>query len=96
MPIADSYRVTERVLEGGDMWNTKEGLKTRGSQRQIPLVGASLWAAKRIKETNSHAVYAFPRYNTTSIRPSVSIRFLVILKLSYPIGASEKAAADNS
>jgi integrase len=25
------------------------GLKTRGSQRQIPLVGASLWAAKRVK-----------------------------------------------
>ena len=24
-------------------------LKTRGSQRQIPLVGASLWAAQRIK-----------------------------------------------
>ena len=42
------------------------GLKTKGSQRQIPLVGASLWAAKRIKETNSHRVYAFPRYNTTS------------------------------
>ena len=42
------------------------GLKTRGSQRQIPLVGASLWAAKRIKETNSDAVYAFPRYNNTS------------------------------
>ena len=29
MPIADSYRVTERVLEGGDMWSTKEGLKGR-------------------------------------------------------------------
>ena len=42
------------------------GLKTKGSQRQIPLVGASLWAAKRIKETNSHPVYAFPRYNNTS------------------------------
>ena len=42
------------------------GLKTKGSQRQIPLVGTSLWAAKRIKETNTHPVYAFPRYNTTS------------------------------
>ena len=27
MPIADSYRVTERVLEGGDMWSTVEGRK---------------------------------------------------------------------
>ena len=29
MPIADSYRVTGRVLEGVDMWSTKEGLKRR-------------------------------------------------------------------
>ena len=27
MPIADSFRVTERVLEGGDMWSTGEGLR---------------------------------------------------------------------
>ena len=40
-------------------------LKTKGSQRQIPLVGASLWAAQRIK-TNPHQTFAFPRYNTTS------------------------------
>ena len=40
-------------------------LKTRGSQRQIPLVGSSLWAAQRIKN-NPHHTYAFPRYNTTS------------------------------
>ena len=29
MPIADSYRVTERVLEGGDMMSTGEGRKRR-------------------------------------------------------------------
>ena len=40
-------------------------LKTRGSQRQIPLAGASLWAAKRIKASPHHN-FAFPRYNTTS------------------------------
>ena len=40
-------------------------LKTKGSQRQIPLVGASLWAAKRIK-ANPHHIFAFPKYNTTS------------------------------
>ena len=28
-------------------------LKTKGSQRQVPLVGASLWAAQRIKQTAS-------------------------------------------
>ena len=36
-------------------------LKTKGSQRQVPLVGASLWAAKRIRENASSCV-AFPRY----------------------------------
>ena len=40
------------------------GLKTRGSQRQIPLVGASLWAAKRVKESNAASPYAFPRYTS--------------------------------
>ena len=29
MPIADSYRVTERALDGRDMWSTEEGLKGR-------------------------------------------------------------------
>ncbi|MDA9023354.1 tyrosine-type recombinase/integrase [Alphaproteobacteria bacterium] len=40
------------------------GLKTRGSQRQIPLVGASLWAAKRVKAANTTSPYAFPRYTS--------------------------------
>ena len=40
------------------------GLKTKGSQRQIPLIGASLWAAQRIKETNTISPYAFPRYTS--------------------------------
>ena len=41
------------------------GLKTKGSQRRIPMIGASLWAAQRIK-ANPHHNFAFPRYNTTS------------------------------
>ena len=44
--------------------HTWRGLKTRGSQRQIPLVGASLWAAKRVKETSTASPYAFPRYTS--------------------------------
>ena len=35
-------------------------LKTKGSARHIPLIGASLWAAKRIQKHESS--YAFPRY----------------------------------
>ena len=35
-------------------------LKTKGSTRQIPLIGTSIWAAKQIVDANS--AYAFPRY----------------------------------
>ena len=37
-------------------------LKTSGSERQIPLVGASLWSAKRIKQLDTTNQFAFPRY----------------------------------
>ena len=42
-------------------WRT---LKTKGSQRQIPLVGASLWAVRRVQETNTASPYAFPKYTS--------------------------------
>ena len=35
-------------------------LKTKGSNRVIPLIGSSLWAAKRVVSANNQ--YAFPRY----------------------------------
>jgi len=38
-------------------------LKTSASERKIPLVGASLWAAKHITDNDTNARYAFPRYN---------------------------------
>ena len=37
-------------------------LKTSGSERKIPLVGASLWSAKRVKQSNPTNQFAFPRY----------------------------------
>ena len=39
-------------------------LKTKGSQRLIPLVGASLWAARRIKANANNSPYALPRYTS--------------------------------
>ena len=42
-------------------------LKTKGSQRCIPLVGASLWVCERILEHNNDGIYAFPRYTSVSI-----------------------------
>ena len=43
-------------------WRT---LKTFASERKVPLVGASLWAAQRILSEDLHRVFAFPRYNRT-------------------------------
>ena len=40
-------------------------LKTEGSRRVVPLVGASLWAAHRVLEASGGAGFAFPRYNKT-------------------------------
>ena len=37
-------------------------LKAKGSQRDIPLVCASLWACKRLLEANNDSIFAFPRY----------------------------------
>ena len=37
-------------------------LKTKGSERTLPLVGCSLWAAKRAVEASQHSPYLFPRY----------------------------------
>ncbi len=44
-------------------------LKTEASERDIPLVGRSLWSAKRIKAL-SQSKFSFPRYNTMSITNS--------------------------
>lgn len=38
-------------------------LKTSTSAREVPLVGASLWAAKRLLAKVSDSSFAFPRYN---------------------------------
>ena len=47
-------------------------LKTSGSQRDIPLVGISLWAAQRLSEAFPDSPYAFPRYNRKDITNSNS------------------------
>jgi len=42
-------------------------LKTAASQRDVPLVGSSLWAAQRLLEAENDSIYAFPRYNRTDV-----------------------------
>ena len=60
----DDIKLDEEVPHIDLQPHAWRGLKTRGSQRQIPLVGTSLWAARRIKETNTASPYAFPRYTS--------------------------------
>lgn len=47
-------------------------LKTVSSQRDIPLVGASLWSAHRLSVAFPDSPYAFPRYNRKDITSSNS------------------------
>ncbi len=47
-------------------------LKTKDSNRDIPLVGASLWAAQRIREECKESLVAFPRYCQGNITNSNS------------------------
>ncbi len=60
----DDIKLDEEVPHIDLKPHSWRSLKTKGSQRQIPLVGASLWAAQRIKETNTANPYAFPKYTS--------------------------------
>lgn len=41
-------------------------LKTKGSERRVPLVGAAVWAAERVLARETGSRFAFPLYNKTS------------------------------
>ena len=57
----DDLKLDEEIPYVGIKPHPWRSLKTKGSQRQVPLVGASLWAAQRIK-ANASSCFAFPRY----------------------------------
>ena len=63
-------------------------LKTRGSERCVPLVGEALWAASRAIEDTSGSVFLFPRYNrgSTSNANSASAAINKWLKPRVPAG----------
>lgn len=42
--------------------NDLRRLKSKSSKRKVPLVGASLWAARRVVASKLHAEVAFPRF----------------------------------
>ena len=61
-------------------------LKTASSERKIPLVGLSLWAAKRLKQ-DSTGLYCFPRY-TNSERCNSNSASAAINKWIKTVGGS--------
>ena len=61
-------------------------LKTASSERKIPLVGLSLWAAKRLKQ-HSTGLYCFPRY-TNSQRCNSNSASAAINKWIKTVGGS--------
>ena len=63
-------------------------LKTKGSERCVPLVGQALWAASRAIEDTSGSNFLFPRYNRgyTSNANSASAAINKWLKPRVPKG----------
>jgi len=61
-------------------------LKTASSERKIPLVGLSLWAAKRLRE-HPTGLYCFPRY-TNSNRCNSNSASAAINKWIKTVGGS--------
>ena len=51
---------TPHIIIQPHQWRS---LKTKGSERCIPLVGASLWASRKILDNSNDSIFAFPRYN---------------------------------
>ena len=64
------------------------GLKTRSSERDVPLVGQALWAAERVVQAPSDSVFAFARYNQTDATAanSASAALNKWLKQYVPVG----------
>ena len=65
-------------------------LKTKSSERIIPLVGKSLWAAQRIVQSNNGNKFAFPRYNIKDLTAanSASAALNKWMKPHVPIGCT--------
>ena len=65
-------------------------LKTLASERKIPLVGASFWAAERVLSQTNNTNFAFPRYNRSGRTNgnSASAALNKWLKLHVPKGCS--------
>jgi|TARA_B110000977_G_scaffold99476_1_gene130637 hypothetical protein len=60
--MSDDLRLDEDIPYVVIQPHKHRSLKTRSSERVVPLLGASLWAAQKIKQNAQAAEYCFPRY----------------------------------
>ena len=58
----DDIRLNETIPHINLKPHPWQSLKTKGSERRIPLVAVALWVAERIVEDGSEIKIAFPRY----------------------------------
>ena len=58
----DDIKVNETIPYVDIKTHPWRSLKTKSSIRKVPLVGASLWSARRIIEADNDTPFAFPLY----------------------------------
>ena len=67
MTRADFIRGEDGVLMARVRPHPWRRLKTKGSERDVPLEGQARWAAERILAQDTTSQFAFPRYNKTDV-----------------------------
>ena len=64
--LTDDIKLGEGIPYVGVKPHSWRSLKTIDSERNIPLIGSSLWACNRIIASNNDTQFAFPGYTNTS------------------------------
>jgi integrase len=60
--LKEDIKLNDRIPHIDLKPHSWRSLKTKGSQRLIPLTKEALWASKRLLEANDDSIFAFPRY----------------------------------
>jgi integrase len=60
--LKEDIKLNDRIPHIDLKPHSWRGLKTKGSQRLIPITKEALWATKRLLEANDDSIFAFPRY----------------------------------
>ena len=60
--LKEDIKLDDRISHIDLKPHSWRSLKTKGSQRLIPLTKEALWASKRLLEANNDSIFAFPSY----------------------------------